>query len=180
MVSIVPKCPLNAFILFARRRRSQIGGKVTDSSKLLAKEWKNMRKIEKKKYCAEAQALKTEFRQSFPEFKYTRHRKQRLRQESVKPPRQTLVKGLLQRNAAEGVSLAEPKPAFNHSISGRQDCPSEAATSQISNGGNLHLDHYEGSYKSHWANHYPYEGNRCLWEVDEKWGLRLDKFDRIR
>ncbi|KAJ7934745.1 high mobility group box domain-containing protein [Mycena leptocephala] len=64
-----PKRPLNAFILFARQRRPRIGGKVADSSKLLAKEWKKMRTSEKKKYCSQAQALKDEFRERFPDFK---------------------------------------------------------------------------------------------------------------
>ncbi|KAJ7934145.1 hypothetical protein B0H13DRAFT_1855622 [Mycena leptocephala] len=37
-----PKRPLNVFMLFARQRRSKIGGQVADSSKILAKEWKEM------------------------------------------------------------------------------------------------------------------------------------------
>ncbi|KAJ7869585.1 hypothetical protein B0H14DRAFT_3132316 [Mycena olivaceomarginata] len=72
-----PKRPLNAFMLFARQRRSKIGGKVADSSKILAKEWKEMGMRKKKKFHIQAQLLKEAFRRDFPDFKYIRKMKPR-------------------------------------------------------------------------------------------------------
>ncbi|KAJ7916442.1 hypothetical protein B0H13DRAFT_1871208 [Mycena leptocephala] len=55
----------------------------------------------------------------------------------------------------------------------------EASASKIPDCG-LHLDEYKRPFKCHWMNPYPYEGNSCHWEVDDKWGQLLDEFDRAQ
>ncbi|KAJ7840041.1 hypothetical protein B0H13DRAFT_1910870 [Mycena leptocephala] len=192
-----PRRPLNAFMLFARRRRSQIGGKVADSSKVLAREWKKMGKKEKRKYCAQAQALKVDFRERFPDFKYTQRRKhpRQKRGKSAEVPTPVTpeelsspktrtsgnVKALQHPQISESTantSRALLRTVFHRAHHPQEHC-AEASASKIPDCG-LHLDEYKGPFKCHWMNPYPYEGNSCHWEVDDKWGQLLDEFDRVR
>ncbi|KAJ7488646.1 hypothetical protein B0H11DRAFT_1912798 [Mycena galericulata] len=170
-----PKKPLNAFMLFARRRRPQLGGKVADSSKILGAEWKKMRAVQKNKYCAEAQFLRTSFRKRFPDFKLKRRVKRKpLKSDGTQSACKEKARST-EFDSANGVKLE---------TSGNTPAPVPRSLDGGNLGSSPHsglwLEDYRGSFKSHWVNPYPYEGNTCLWEIDDKWGRLLDNFGRIR
>ncbi|KAJ7873033.1 hypothetical protein B0H13DRAFT_1895141 [Mycena leptocephala] len=164
-----PKRPLNVFMLFARQRRSKIGGQVADSSKILAKEWKEMGMRKKKKFHIQAQLLKESFRRDFPDFKYTRKMKPR-KHKAEKYDKRTadfyfkVQAGVEPYAEPESQRVAqELMPTHRDIHYSGQGLPSKGK------GCGLWLEDYQGSFKYRFENFYPYEGNTCLWQVDEKW-----------
>ncbi|KIP03526.1 hypothetical protein PHLGIDRAFT_130081 [Phlebiopsis gigantea 11061_1 CR5-6] len=72
-----PKRPMNAFMIFARKRRPQISAanqmmRTGDISKILSKEWNAMEMSEKKFYLDQAKKLKDNFNNKYPDYVYRR------------------------------------------------------------------------------------------------------------
>ncbi|KAH9947330.1 hypothetical protein B0H21DRAFT_338401 [Amylocystis lapponica] len=72
-----PKRPMNAFMIFARKRRPQISAanqmmRTGDISKILSKEWNSMEMSEKKFYLDQAKKLKDTFNSKYPDYVYRR------------------------------------------------------------------------------------------------------------
>lgn len=72
-----PKRPMNAFMIFARKRRPQISSenqmmRTGDISKILSKEWNSMKMDEKKFYLDQAKKLKDNFNNKYPDYVYRR------------------------------------------------------------------------------------------------------------
>ncbi|KAI0816894.1 hypothetical protein BC628DRAFT_1413959 [Trametes gibbosa] len=72
-----PKRPMNAFMIFARKRRPQISAanqmmRTGDVSKILSKEWNSMEMDEKKFYLDQAKKLKDNFNSKYPDYVYRR------------------------------------------------------------------------------------------------------------
>ncbi|CDO70293.1 hypothetical protein BN946_scf184603.g4 [Trametes cinnabarina] len=78
-----PKRPMNAFMIFARKRRPQISAanqmmRTGDVSKILSKEWNSMdmrnwsSQSEKKFYLDQAKKLKDNFNSKYPDYVYRR------------------------------------------------------------------------------------------------------------
>ncbi|KAJ7595324.1 hypothetical protein C8J56DRAFT_381939 [Mycena floridula] len=83
-----PKRPMNAFMIFARRRRPQVSAenqsmRTGEISKILSKEWNAMMTVEKQFYLDQAKQLKEAFNSKYPDYVYRRRpnnsRKQRRR-----------------------------------------------------------------------------------------------------
>lgn len=72
-----PKRPMNAFMIFARRRRPQVSAenqslRTGEVSKLLSKEWSSMPASEKQFYQEQAKLLKDSFNSKYPDYVYRR------------------------------------------------------------------------------------------------------------
>ncbi|KAL1940524.1 hypothetical protein VTO73DRAFT_7959 [Trametes versicolor] len=72
-----PKRPMNAFMIFARKRRPQISAanqmmRTGDVSKILSKEWNTMEMSDKKFYLDQAKKLKDNFNSKYPDYVYRR------------------------------------------------------------------------------------------------------------
>lgn len=72
-----PKRPMNAFMIFARRRRPQVSSenqalRTGEISKLLSKEWVSMPSNEKQFYLEQAKLLKDTFNTKYPDYVYRR------------------------------------------------------------------------------------------------------------
>ncbi|TFK24596.1 hypothetical protein FA15DRAFT_687434 [Coprinopsis marcescibilis] len=72
-----PKRPMNAFMIFARRRRPQVAAdnqalRTGEVSKLLSKEWSTMPTSEKQFYQEQAKLLKDNFNSKYPDYVYRR------------------------------------------------------------------------------------------------------------
>jgi len=72
-----PKRPMNAFMIFARRRRPQVSSenqamRTGQISKLLSKEWISMPSHEKQFYLEQAKQLKDTFNTKYPDYVYRR------------------------------------------------------------------------------------------------------------
>ncbi|KAI9062314.1 HMG-box [Trametes sanguinea] len=72
-----PKRPMNAFMIFARKRRPQISAanqmmRTGDVSKILSKEWNSMDMADKKFYLDQAKKLKDNFNSKYPDYVYRR------------------------------------------------------------------------------------------------------------
>ncbi|KAF8815916.1 hypothetical protein BYT27DRAFT_6489395 [Phlegmacium glaucopus] len=89
-----PKRPMNAFMIFARRRRPQVSSenqamRTGEISKLLSKEWVAMPTHEKQFYLEQAKHLKDTFNSKYPDYVYRRRpnnsRKRRRSDSSMRP-----------------------------------------------------------------------------------------------
>ncbi|KAI0039889.1 hypothetical protein FA95DRAFT_1577305 [Auriscalpium vulgare] len=72
-----PKRPMNAFMIFARRRRPQVSAanqtmRTGEISKILSKEWNAMDSAEKQFYLDQAKRLKETFNTRYPDYVYRR------------------------------------------------------------------------------------------------------------
>ncbi|KAF8067046.1 hypothetical protein FPV67DRAFT_1497676 [Lyophyllum atratum] len=72
-----PKRPMNAFMIFARRRRPQVSSenqamRTGEISKILSKEWNSMQTVEKQFYQDQARQLKDTFNTKYPDYVYRR------------------------------------------------------------------------------------------------------------
>ncbi|EIW75814.1 hypothetical protein CONPUDRAFT_85076 [Coniophora puteana RWD-64-598 SS2] len=72
-----PKRPMNAFMIFARRRRPQVAAenqslRTGEVSKILSKEWTQMAISEKQFYLDQAKQLKDNFNLKYPDYVYRR------------------------------------------------------------------------------------------------------------
>ncbi|KAH7890251.1 hypothetical protein F5I97DRAFT_4474 [Phlebopus sp. FC_14] len=72
-----PKRPMNAFMIFARRRRPQVSAenqsmRTGEVSKILSREWNAMELCEKQFYLDQAKLLKDNFNQKYPDYVYRR------------------------------------------------------------------------------------------------------------
>jgi hypothetical protein len=72
-----PKRPMNAFMIFARRRRPQVSSenqsmRTGEISKILSKEWNSMPASEKQFYLDRAKELKEAFNSRYPDYVYRR------------------------------------------------------------------------------------------------------------
>ncbi|KAF9235084.1 hypothetical protein BU15DRAFT_51817, partial [Melanogaster broomeanus] len=72
-----PKRPMNAFMIFARRRRPQVSAenqsmRTGDVSKILSREWTGMSLSDKQFYLDQAKLLKDNFNQKYPDYVYKR------------------------------------------------------------------------------------------------------------
>ncbi|KAJ7849514.1 hypothetical protein B0H14DRAFT_3668210 [Mycena olivaceomarginata] len=164
-----PKRPLNAFMLFARQRRSKIGRRIADSSKILAKEWREMGNEEEKKIPHSSSIVERIFSQRLPDLKYTRKMKPR-KHKAEKYDKKTAD---FYFKVQAGVKpYAEPKSqrVAQELMSTHRDIHySGQGLPSKSKGCGLWLEDYQGSFKYRFENPYPYEENTCLWQVDERW-----------
>ncbi|KAF8587468.1 hypothetical protein K439DRAFT_816081 [Ramaria rubella] len=72
-----PKRPMNAFMIFARRRRPQVSAanqmmRTGEISKILSKEWNTMPMSDKQFYLDQAKKLKENFNAKYPDYVYRR------------------------------------------------------------------------------------------------------------
>ncbi|GJJ08959.1 hypothetical protein Clacol_003179 [Clathrus columnatus] len=72
-----PKRPMNAFMIFARRRRPQVSSanqmmRTGEISKILSKEWNTMPMSDKQFYLDQAKKLKENFNSKYPDYVYRR------------------------------------------------------------------------------------------------------------
>ncbi|KAJ8514534.1 hypothetical protein ONZ45_g7933 [Pleurotus djamor] len=72
-----PKRPMNAFMIFARKRRPQVSAenqsmRTGEISKILSKEWNSMPSAEKQFYLDQAKILKDNFNNKYPDYVYRR------------------------------------------------------------------------------------------------------------
>ncbi|KAG6907432.1 hypothetical protein DXG01_008897 [Tephrocybe rancida] len=72
-----PKRPMNAFMIFARRRRPQVSAenqamRTGEISKILSKEWNNTETSKKQFYQEQARRLKETFNSKYPDYVYRR------------------------------------------------------------------------------------------------------------
>ncbi|VDB95815.1 unnamed protein product [Peniophora sp. CBMAI 1063] len=72
-----PRRPMNAFMIFARRRRPQVSAanqamRTGEISKILSREWANMPMSEKEFYLDQAKRLKDVFNAKYPDYVYRR------------------------------------------------------------------------------------------------------------
>lgn len=72
-----PKRPMNAFMIFARKRRPMVSSeqptmRTGEISKILSKEWSEMRKEDKQFYLDQAKKLKDTFNTRWPDYVYRR------------------------------------------------------------------------------------------------------------
>ncbi|KZP32039.1 hypothetical protein FIBSPDRAFT_925446 [Athelia psychrophila] len=72
-----PKRPMNAFMIFARRRRPQVSTenqsmRTGEISKILSKEWNAMELADKQFYLDQAKQLKDTFNSKYPDYVYRR------------------------------------------------------------------------------------------------------------
>ncbi|KAF7966372.1 hypothetical protein HWV62_38921 [Athelia sp. TMB] len=72
-----PKRPMNAFMIFARRRRPQVSAdnqsmRTGEISKILSKEWNAMEMVDKQFYLDQAKQLKDTFNSKYPDYVYRR------------------------------------------------------------------------------------------------------------
>ncbi|KIM86513.1 hypothetical protein PILCRDRAFT_306245 [Piloderma croceum F 1598] len=72
-----PKRPMNAFMIFARRRRPQVSAenqtmRTGEISKILSKEWNAMELTDKQFYLDQAKQLKDIFNSKYPDYVYRR------------------------------------------------------------------------------------------------------------
>ncbi|KAF5309777.1 hypothetical protein D9611_013606 [Ephemerocybe angulata] len=88
-----PKRPMNAFMIFARRRRPQVSAenqamRTGEISKLLSKEWSAMPSSEKQFYQDQAKMLKDTFNTKYPDYVYRRrpnNSRRRRRSDALRP-----------------------------------------------------------------------------------------------
>ncbi|KAJ3532874.1 hypothetical protein NMY22_g7567 [Coprinellus aureogranulatus] len=88
-----PKRPMNAFMIFARKRRPQVSAqnqsmRTGEISKLLSKEWSSMPSSEKQFYQDQARLLKDSFNSKYPDYVYRRrpnNSKRRRRSDAARP-----------------------------------------------------------------------------------------------
>ncbi|KDQ51363.1 hypothetical protein JAAARDRAFT_50784 [Jaapia argillacea MUCL 33604] len=72
-----PKRPMNAFMIFARKRRPEVSAanqtmRTGDISKILSKEWNSMDMNDKQFYLDQAKKLKDNFNSKYPDYVYRR------------------------------------------------------------------------------------------------------------
>ncbi|KAF8884145.1 high mobility group box domain-containing protein [Infundibulicybe gibba] len=72
-----PKRPMNAFMIFARRRRPQVSAenqsmRTGEISKILSKEWTSMQPSDKQFFLDQAKQLKETFNTKYPDYVYRR------------------------------------------------------------------------------------------------------------
>lgn len=109
-----PKRPMNAFMIFARKRRPQISAanqmmRTGDISKILSKEWNAMEMSEKKFYLDQAKKLKDNFNNKYPDYVYRRRpnnsRKKRKPDAEAQSPTEQSVGG-----DTDDASVDDPSP----------------------------------------------------------------------
>ncbi|EKM60254.1 uncharacterized protein PHACADRAFT_23667 [Phanerochaete carnosa HHB-10118-sp] len=109
-----PKRPMNAFMIFARKRRPQISAanqmmRTGDISKILSKEWNAMEMAEKKFYLDQAKKLKDNFNNKYPDYVYRRRpnnsRKKRKPDADAQSPTEHSVGG-----DTDDASVDDPSP----------------------------------------------------------------------
>ncbi|TFY62072.1 hypothetical protein EVG20_g6837, partial [Dentipellis fragilis] len=90
-----PKRPMNAFMIFARRRRPQVSAenqmmRTGEISKILSKEWNSMDASDKQFYLNQAKRLKETFNTKYPDYVYRRRpnnsRRKRRSDATLNPP----------------------------------------------------------------------------------------------
>ncbi|KAG1722401.1 uncharacterized protein EDB91DRAFT_1063931, partial [Suillus paluster] len=70
-----PKCPMNAFMIFARRRRPQVSAenqtmRTGDVHKILSREWNAIELSDKQSYLDQAKHLENNFNLKYPDYVY--------------------------------------------------------------------------------------------------------------
>ncbi|KAF9220368.1 hypothetical protein BS17DRAFT_348823 [Gyrodon lividus] len=85
-----PKRPMNAFMIFARKRRPQVAAenqsmRTGEVSKILSREWNAMSLSEKQFYLDQAKLLKDNFNQKYPDYVYKRRPNNSRKRRKVDP-----------------------------------------------------------------------------------------------
>ncbi|KAF9526791.1 hypothetical protein CPB83DRAFT_447178 [Crepidotus variabilis] len=99
-----PKRPMNAFMIFARRRRPQVSAenqsmRTGEISKILSKEWVSMQASDKQFYLEQAKQLKETFNTKYPDYVYRRRpNNSRKRRRSDSGASRTVDQGLFPDN----------------------------------------------------------------------------------
>ncbi|KAJ7062162.1 hypothetical protein C8F01DRAFT_125836 [Mycena amicta] len=145
-----PKRPMNAFMIFARRRRPQVSAenqsmRTGDISKILSQEWKSMPPTEKQFYQNQAKLLKENFNSKYPDYVYKRRpnnsRKKRKPDVGMAP-----MRGDRDTDDAESSPDAEDAPSLPDHNNARGYYASSGSTASSS------------SYASSSYGHHPYNG----------------------
>lgn len=113
-----PKRPMNAFMIFARRRRPQVSSenqamRTGEISKLLSKEWVAMPTHEKQFYLEQAKHLKDTFNSKYPDYVYRRRPNNSRKRRRSEPGMRTMDHSFMADNADDllGSSDMETSPA---------------------------------------------------------------------
>ncbi|KAG7440574.1 uncharacterized protein BT62DRAFT_937835 [Guyanagaster necrorhizus] len=111
-----PKRPMNAFMIFARRRRPQVSAenqsmRTGEISKILSKEWSSMSPNDKQFYLDQAKQLKETFNSKYPDYVYRRRpNNSRKRRKTDAAGMRAPDGSIMPPDAADG-DLGEPSPS---------------------------------------------------------------------
>ncbi|KAF7798197.1 hypothetical protein EIP86_009414 [Pleurotus ostreatoroseus] len=109
-----PKRPMNAFMIFARKRRPQISAanqmmRTGDISKILSKEWNSMdMQTDKKFYLDQAKKLKDNFNAKYPDYIYRRRPNNSRKKKKVEAEQQSPTESTGVPDADESVDETSP------------------------------------------------------------------------
>ncbi|KAF7303605.1 HMG box domain-containing protein [Mycena indigotica] len=160
-----PKRPMNAFMIFARRRRPQVSAenqsmRTGDISKILSQEWKSMAASEKQFYQNQAKLLKENFNSKYPDYVYKRRpnnsRKKR------KPENAAIGGAPRDRDTDEAESSPDAEDAVPLPDHGRGSYYGSGGSSSYGGSGSSYGHHpyngYSGSAHTHHhrSTSYPY------------------------
>ncbi|KAI0318296.1 hypothetical protein OF83DRAFT_1083004 [Amylostereum chailletii] len=115
-----PRRPMNAFMIFARRRRPQVSAensllRTGEISKILSKEWTTMPMSEKQFYLDQAKRLKDTFNSKYPDYVYRRRpnnsRKKRKPDAALSPSLDAAASGDATEGSPEAYSFEYPPDA---------------------------------------------------------------------
>ncbi|KAK0458259.1 uncharacterized protein EV420DRAFT_1748212 [Desarmillaria tabescens] len=113
-----PKRPMNAFMIFARRRRPQVSAenqsmRTGEISKILSKEWSSMSPNDKQFYLDQAKQLKETFNSKYPDYVYRRRPNNSRKRRKTDGSGMRAPDGSLPPDAGDdmGGDLGEPSPS---------------------------------------------------------------------
>ncbi|KAI0056884.1 hypothetical protein BV25DRAFT_1533403 [Artomyces pyxidatus] len=113
-----PKRPMNAFMIFARRRRPQVSAanqtmRTGEISKILSKEWNAMDTSDKQFYLDQAKRLKETFNSKYPDYVYRRRPNNSRKKRRSDAPPNPLLDPSVSGDAGEDF----PLPEFDYAAS---------------------------------------------------------------
>ncbi|EJT99140.1 hypothetical protein DACRYDRAFT_118397 [Dacryopinax primogenitus] len=148
-----PKRPMNAFMIWGRRRRPQLADqhpmlRTGDISKLMSDEWSSMPKEEKEHYQNMAKRLKDAFNIRWPQYVYkrrpnnSRRKRKKVPETGAVDPRMidTSRGGIQKRGSFSSVGTISnittfsSRPSTARSMSGQSESPPTTASSRVSAG----------------------------------------------
>ncbi|KAK0460849.1 hypothetical protein IW261DRAFT_1570518 [Armillaria novae-zelandiae] len=139
-----PKRPMNAFMIFARRRRPQVSAenqsmRTGEISKILSKEWSSMSPNDKQFYLDQAKQLKETFNSKYPDYVYRRRPNNSRKRRKTDASGMRAPDGSMPPDAGDDMpgDLGEPSPSDGDDS---QADPLDMGYSRMP-----HSSHYEGS-----------------------------------
>ncbi|KZS91710.1 hypothetical protein SISNIDRAFT_157983 [Sistotremastrum niveocremeum HHB9708] len=137
-----PKRPMNAFMIFARRRRPQVSAanhmmRTGEISKILSKEWNAMTMSDKQFYLDQAKKLKENFNSRYPDYVYRRRpNNSRKRRRTGSGSTNTGSVGEEGRDSEEAPDHPREEPDDEYSYASGAAFPHPSSTAQSSSSAN--------------------------------------------